>query len=144
MNAINFLINEHNKVRKILTDLSHSAHHAAAKNEIFDNLCHELLRHEAMEHKVWYPHFRNNIKLDKTVKHLLTEEKHAEKAIAEFNKIRTQNEWEKKFTEFKKAIEKHANEEEDKLFPNVEKILDEELLERIGEEMQEFKKKYNN
>uniref|UniRef100_UPI0003698E9B hemerythrin domain-containing protein n=1 Tax=Legionella tunisiensis TaxID=1034944 RepID=UPI0003698E9B len=85
----------------------------------FENLCHDLIRHEAMEHKVWYPCLKDNEKLDSTVKHLLTEEKSAEEAIKEFDDIKTQQEWEKKFARFKNNVIRHAEEEENKLFPQV-------------------------
>lgn len=93
MNAIDFLIKEHNKVRKTLTDISDNSHRYDTKREMFDSLCQDLLRHETMEHKVWYPHFKNNPKLSSTVQHLLTEENGAEKTIKQFDNIKTQEAW---------------------------------------------------
>jgi hemerythrin superfamily protein len=139
MNAIDFLIKEHNKVRQMLVDISDESHRDETKKKIFNSLCEDLLRHEAMEHKIWYPHFKNDKRLNDTVKHLLTEEKGAEKAIKQFENITTQQAWEEKFSKFKKDVEHHANEEEQKLFPEVKKILSDEELNKIGKEMYAFK-----
>ena len=142
MDAISFLTKEHDKVRKTLRDISDESHRYETKKELFDSLCHDLIRHENMEHKIWYPHFKNSEKLEHTVKHLLKEEKSAEKAIKTFDNIATEKEWENKFAKFKKDVENHASEEEEKLFPNVAKILDKAELEEIGKKMLEFKREY--
>jgi hemerythrin superfamily protein len=142
MDAITFLLKEHDKVRKTFAEINDESHRDETKKEMFNALCQDLIRHETMEQKVWYPHFKNNEKLDDTVKHLITEEKSAANTIKEFEKIKTEPEWEEKFLKFKKDVEHHASEEEHKLFPVVKKILDEVELEKIGKEMQEFKKEF--
>ncbi len=142
MNAIDFLIKEHNKVRQMLKEISAESHRGEAKKNLFEILCDDLLRHETMEHKVWYPHFKNNSKLSDTVKHLLTEEKSTEKAIAQFDNLKTEAAWEEKFSKFRKDVIHHAAEEERDLFPEVRKLLSEAELEQIGKEMQAFKKEH--
>lgn len=138
MNAIDFLCKEHDRVRKMLMDISEGSHFYETKKKLFHTLSHDLLRHEEMEHKVWYPCFKE--KLDKTVKHLISEENHAEQAIKRFKHLRTEAEWEKEFTKFKHDVEHHAREEEHNLFPRVEKLLTEKELDEIGKKMYEFKK----
>src|SRR3984885_12372895 len=103
MNAIDFLIKEHDKVRQALADIYGDSHREETKKKIFDSLCQDLIRHETMEHTIWYPHFKYDKRLNDTVKHLLTEEKSAEKAIEQFNHIKTKQAWEEKFSKFKKA-----------------------------------------
>lgn len=142
MDAINFLIKEHDRVRKMLSDMENLAHHDETKRKMFDELSADLIRHETMEQTVWYPHFRNDHRIDDEVKHLLTEEKDAEKAIKKLDNIEDQNEWEAKFIKFKKAVEHHADEEEEKLFPRVRKILSEEDLKKIGKDMFDFKQNW--
>jgi len=143
MNAITFLKKEHDKVRKLLKAITKKSHRYETKKKMFKTLCTDLLRHESMEQKVWYPNFKKSRKIKTEVKHLLSEEKHAEKVIRKFKVIKTEEEWDKLFSKFKKAVEHHAHEEEHKLFPNVKEILDEEELKVIGGEMRKFKNKYN-
>lgn len=143
MNAIQFLIKEHDKVRKTFVEIGDESHREATKKEMLAALCKVLKRHETMEQKLWYPLFKDNEELEEIVKHLVSEEKSAAETIKEFEKIKSQSEWEEKFLQFKKDVEHHASEEENKLFPKVEKILNEEQLEVIGHAMFEFRKEHN-
>lgn len=140
MNAIDFLIKEHDHVRAGMAEIKKGSHHFETQQKKFSVLAKDLLRHESMEHEVWYPHFKE--KLPHTVKHLLSEEKHAEKAIKKLAELQTEETWNKHFTEFKEAVEHHAKEEENQLFPEVKKILSEQELMDIGKKMNEFKKKH--
>jgi hemerythrin superfamily protein len=140
MDAIKFLLKEHNKVRRIFKDINKSSRRDLTKRKMFKKLCNDLVVHEAMEQKKWYPTLKKNNNLKETIKHLLSEEKKAAKAIKSFKKIRSQEEWNNKFLEFKNDVEHHASEEEKKLFPKVKKYFDEVELKKLGKEMHQFKK----
>jgi hemerythrin superfamily protein len=142
MNAIKLLIQDHNKVRHILAEISNNDHSYKVKRKIFTELCNDLLIHEKMEEEIWYPNFKH--KLDDTVKHLVSEEKHAERVILEIQQIKDEKLWEEKFKKFKKEVEHHAKEEETKLFPQVANILSEPQLETLGAHMKKFKEDYIN
>lgn len=144
MNAIDFLIKEHNHVRQAFAELTKHSHRDETQKKQFQSLCFDLIRHEEMEHAVWYPHFKNDSRLSQTVKHLLTEEKHAEKVIKQIDSIQSTDEWEKKVLKLKEEVEHHASEEEEQLFPEVKKLLSEEDLEKIGLEMFHFKQDYKD
>ncbi|HEV2614559.1 MAG TPA: hemerythrin domain-containing protein [Gammaproteobacteria bacterium] len=139
MNAIKFLLKEHDHVRRAFADISDASHRPQTKLKLFVSLCQELLVHEKMEQTVWYPRFNNEDKLKTIVQHLLSEEQSAEEAIKEFRKIISHDQWEEKFKRLRMDVEHHASEEENKLFPKVTSILDEEELEEIGEKMIKFK-----
>ncbi len=140
MNAIEFLIKEHNKVRKMLLDIADEKHHYETQKKQFERVSQELLRHEDMEHQIWYPHFKD--KLPQTIKHLVTEEKGAEKAIHKLNTLKTETAWKEHFLKFSEDVEHHAHEEEHDLFPEVQKILSQKELEDIGLKMHVFKMKH--
>lgn len=139
MNAIEFLIKEHNEVRDAFNFIENSSESFEVRRKMFESLGKDLIRHETMEHKVWYPHFKDDTRLSDTVKHLLKEENHAEKAVKRLSDISAQPAWEENFTALKKEVEHHASEEEEQLFPEVEKLLSEEKLEAIGADMDKFK-----
>lgn len=142
MNAIDFLIKEHNKVKAMFADINESPHRDDTKKKLLNNLFDELLRHETMEHKLWYPHFKNDKSLNDTIKHLLQEENASEKLISQFSKVKSQDEWEEKLAKLEQDVIHHAADEEHNLFPEVKKILTESQLNEIGKEMMQFKKDY--
>jgi iron-sulfur cluster repair protein YtfE (RIC family) len=142
MNAIEFLLKEHDRIRNAFADIDNESHRETTKKEMFNALCQDLIRHETMEQKIWYPHLKQNEKLASIINHLLMEEKTAAKTIKEFGEIKLQDEWEEKFAEFKEDVEHHAAEEESLLFPKVMQILDDTSLEKIGSEMREFKAEF--
>lgn len=139
MNAINFLIKEHNEVRTTLADIANKTPFDSQK-KAFELLAEDLIRHENMEHEVWYPHFVKD--LPEEVKHLLKEEKTAENAINKLRGLKTETSWNDHFKSFKQDVEHHAQEEEQKLFPAVEKILSKSKLDEIGVTMSRYKKEY--
>jgi hemerythrin superfamily protein len=138
MNAIKFLLKEHDTVRRILADISDDSHRYETKRAMFDDLCADLVKHETTEEKVWYPFLKKNGDFDHIIKELVTEEKDAGKEIKEFKKW-DQAEWEVHFPKFKKAVLHHAHLEETKLFPKVEKTVAASDLDAIGMQMKEFK-----
>src|SRR5437899_742586 len=87
MDAIKFLLKEHNKIRKTFTKIKKKSREVTQK-KIFDLLCKDLVRHEKMEQKIWYPYLKKHTHLKNKIKHLLKEEKTAAKAIKEFKKIK--------------------------------------------------------
>lgn len=143
MDAIKFLLKEHNKIRKIFTKITTKSREVT-KKKMFDLLCKDLVRHEKMEQKIWYPYLKKHINLKNKINHLIKEEKTAAKIIKKFKKIKNLKKWEKKFITFKKDVSHHANEEETKLFPNVKKELENNELKMIGNKLKKFKIKYTN
>ena len=141
MNAIDFLKKEHDRVRKMLRSICDESHQYATQKKQFQLLSQDLIRHEIMEHEVWYPNFKEQ--LPKTVRHLVTEEKHAEKAIKKMSDLKTEKAWREKLLQFKEEVEHHAEEEERDLFPVVKEILSEKELEHIGLEMFNYKMHYS-
>ena len=142
MNAIDFLINEHNKVRTLFADINDSSHKLETKKKIFDTIHDELIRHEEMEQSVWYPQLKSDKRLYDTVKHLISEEKDAKKLMERLSKIKQSEEWEKEVKKLQEDVEHHAREEEKELFPAVSKVMEEAELLRIGKEMRVFKNSY--
>ena len=141
MNAIEFLIMEHDRVRAMLSDIDNDSHRFETKQRHFERLSQDLIRHEMMEHTVWYPYFKDT--LPETVKHLLKEENMAEKEIKKMHELKTEAAWTEHFAKFKKDVQHHAKEEEEQLFPEVEKLLSESQLLEIGSKMAAFKKEYH-
>lgn len=141
MNAIDFLKKEHSRFRKMLRSISNMSEEKS-KLKKFNILSNELIRHETMEQKVWYPKLRKQSELRKIIKHLVSEEKTAEKAIKKFKKTEFGLIWKLKYFKLKHDIEHHANEEEKELFPKVRKFFNKTELNELGKKLQKFKKSH--
>ena len=89
-----------------------------------------------------YPKLKSNKVLYEKIKHLVSEEKDAHKLLDKLLKIEGSEKWEEELTKLQDDVEHHANEEETKLFPQVKKVLDEQELQEIGNEMKEYKANY--
>lgn len=142
MNAIDFLVQEHNKVRTLFKDLNDPKHRAETQKKLFLIIADELTRHEAMEQTIWYPQLKGHKKWQEHIKHLKTEEHSAKKFMDKLKKISDAEDWQAGIKQLQEDVEHHAREEEEKLFPNVRKIVEEETLQRIGKEMKRFKEDY--
>lgn len=132
MNAVDYLMNEHERFRKTFIELSDTHHRFETRLNLFHTLCLDLARHEKMEQEIFYPILNKEPKLGEIINHLIHEEKSAEKMMHSFSGITNEKEWEKKFKQFRKDVEHHASEEEGKLFPKVMNLLTEEQLQKIG------------
>lgn len=93
-----------------------------------------------MEQTVWYPELEkyDSEYINKTIEHLISEEKEAKKLIEEIKDLQSDAEWKTKFTKLNTDVEHHASEEETKLFPTVSELLNEVKLEDLGKKMVEF------
>ncbi|WP_131783773.1 hemerythrin domain-containing protein [Legionella gresilensis] len=143
MNAIDFLIQEHNKVRSLFKDLNDPSHREETQKKLFLTIRDELIRHEEMEQQIWYPQLKSNKQWNEEIRHLISEEHSAKKFIDKLNKMNDTENWREGLKQLQEDVEHHAHEEETKLFPQVKRIMDDEELTRIGKEMKKFKDTYH-
>lgn len=140
MDAIIYIRSQHTKIRKAFKAIGKTASLNSKKTKL-NALCKELVKHETMEQKAWYPVLRKNKTLANVIKHLVAEEKSAAKTIKSFKKSHFDLIWKLKYMKFKRDVEHHARDEEKKLFPKVRKIIPKKELMLLGTKLQKFKAK---
>lgn len=138
MDAIAYLRQEHSRFKKTLALISKISDEKI-KIKKFDSFCNELVRHETMEQKIWYPVLRKKIELRDIIKHLISEEKSAAQTIKKFKKMHFGIMWRLRYYKFKHDVNHHAKEEEQELFPEVRKLLTKKELNELGAKMRKFK-----
>jgi hemerythrin superfamily protein len=138
MDAINYLRKEHSKFRKLLKEIG-KIDNEDRKQRKFATFCLDLLQHEKMEQKVWYPTLRKDKDMKAVITHLLKEEKSAAQVIKELKKMELGLLWKLRFYKFSKDVDHHAKEEEKELFPLVRKRLSKPELNLLGTKMRKFK-----
>jgi len=131
MKATSLLEKQHRKVEGIFKKLeSDKSDHSALLTE----LANDLVGHMAIEQTIFYPAVRS-------IKEELILEAYEEHAVAELalkRLLATKPDdvtFKAKVTTLKELILHHVKEEEEELFPKVEKALGDEKLEALGKEM---------
>jgi hemerythrin-like domain-containing protein len=132
MKATKLLVQQHDKVKKALGQLAEGKGDLAATlKEVAD----DLAAHMAIEQQLFYPTVLS-------VKRDLVNESYEEHSVAELalkRLLRTPPQEElfkARATVLKELIEHHVKEEEEELFPAVEKALSAETLEGLGTKME--------
>jgi hemerythrin-like domain-containing protein len=131
MKATTLLAQQHRKVRTLFKKLSSGRSEAAP---LLTELANDLIAHMAIEHEIFYPAVE-------AIAHDLVAESFEEHALGEIalKRLLSTDPDDEMFaarvTAAKELIEHHVKEEEEELFPKVEKKLGEERLEELGKQM---------
>lgn len=131
MKATTLLEQQHKKVKTLFKRLESGRSDPA---ETLVDLANDLIAHMAIEHELFYPAVES---IDRS---LVTEsfEEHSLAEIALKRLLATDPEDESfkaRVTATRELIEHHVKEEEEELFPKVEKKLGDEKLEALGKQM---------
>ncbi|MDQ6894584.1 MAG: hemerythrin domain-containing protein [Acidobacteriota bacterium] len=145
MDPIELLKNDHDEVEDLFEQYEKAGDNAkATKQGLFEQIREALTVHMDIEETIFYPAVK--AVRDKEVKDLVREadeEHHVVKILlGELSKMSPSDEqFDAKMTVLKENIEHHVEEEESELLPDAKKQLSAELLEQLGDEMEERKEK---
>jgi hemerythrin superfamily protein len=133
MNATELLEKQHRKVEAIFSKLEDEEKLSDAK-ELVEELANDLAAHMTIEQELFYPAVR-------AVDSELVAESFEEHALAEVALKRlltsaSPEAFKARVTALKELIQHHVEEEEEELFPKVDKTLDDDKLEELGEQME--------
>ena len=131
MKATSLLESQHRKVEALFKKLKGGRSEPRA---VLEELASSLAAHMAIEQDIFYPRI-------KEVKSDLVNESYEEHAVAELSLKRLlmtdpgEEEFQARVTTLMELIQHHVEEEEEELFPKVEKALDEDELAQLGKAM---------
>ena len=136
MNAITLLKHQHREVEALFKQL-HKAKAGAPRRNIFERIADALAVHAAIEEKHFYPAVK-----EKTTEEILLEsvEEHLaiKRVIADVLRTDAADEtFAAKIKVLEDEIAHHVEEEEEALFPRVERMFDDEALESLGDAMED-------
>ena len=138
MDAIKYLRQEHKEIRQSFSVIKKIANTNLRKKK-FAELSKNLIAHEKMEQKTWYPVLKKKKALVNIIKHLIDEEKSAAKALKKFKSVKFDFIWNLRFLKLKNDVEHHAKEEEQELFTRVRKLMTKSDLNTLGIKMRKYK-----
>lgn len=143
-NAIDMLVEDHETVRNLLSQLSETTNRAGKKRaDLLEKIKKEILIHTQIEEEIFYPAFRDS-DVDESEK-LYYEAKEEHRAVDELVLPDLEStepasvEFQGRVKVLKDMIEHHAAEEEKEMFPKAKKAFSKEELQELGARMAERK-----
>ena len=138
MDALKLLKQDHDEVKKMLSDLESTTERAEkTRTEGLATLKSELEVHEAIEEEIFYPALKEHPKTKDIALEGYEEHHVVDMVMGELEGVDVSDEtWAAKFAVMKENLEHHIEEEEGEMFPQAEQVFDEAELEELGERMQ--------
>jgi hemerythrin superfamily protein len=137
MDALRLLKEDHEKVRKLLEQGESTTERAVKTREkLFERIKGELKVHEAIEEEVLYPALKEFAATKEIVLEAYEEHHVVDVILGELEATPVDDEtWAAKFTVMKENLEHHIEEEEDEMFKQARKVMDESELDELGDRM---------
>ncbi len=141
MKLFELLKKDHESVRKLFAKLENKdENQAEERDEIFQTLNQELSIHAMAEEKFFYSALKEKDGAEENTLEALEEHKVVKKLLKELDaNEKGSKEWAAKLKVLQENVEHHVEEEEGELFEKAEEVMDDEEMERIGEEIEAFK-----
>ncbi len=139
--ATELLTKDHDEVRDLFKRYE-ASERAAEKAQIARTVCEELTIHAHIEEEIFYPALERAGQRDavKMVRESVEEHKIVKTLVGELEGMTPRDpRFEAKFTVLREAVEHHAGEEEDDLFPDAKRDLGKDRLRELGARMQDRK-----
>jgi hemerythrin-like domain-containing protein len=136
MKATDLLEDQHKEVATLFKRIE-SAKGGAEKNKLFEELAQNIAGHDAIEREIFYPACQKEMGTTDLLGEALVEHGVVELSLYLADQARGEDDFDFEITVLREIIEHHVEEEENELFPRVEKALGAEMLEQLGAEMKE-------
>ena len=139
MNALEFLKEDHQKVKRLFQEIRKSSDRSKQK-ELFDKIDTELEIHAHIEETVFYPAIEEQEELKDMVAEALEEHHQAKELLEKLETLRADDhDFGSQLQQLMEAVEHHVEEEEGEMFPKIREVFDEDELEQLGEDLESAK-----
>ena len=137
MDAIALLKADHDKVKKLLSELETTTERGVkTRAELFSTIKGELTVHEIIEEEIFYPELKAHPKAKDIVLEGYEEHHVVDLLMSELEQLDVTDEtWGAKAMVMKENIEHHIEEEEGEMFKQARQVFDAAELEDLGERM---------
>jgi hemerythrin-like domain-containing protein len=141
MDAIALLEADHQKVKRLLTELDSTTERGIkSRTELFATIKGELTLHEIIEEEIFYPELKAHPKAQDIVLEGYEEHHVVDLLMGELEALDVSDEsWGAKATVMKENIEHHIEEEEGEMFAQARRVFDRDELDDLGERMEAHK-----
>jgi hemerythrin superfamily protein len=141
MDALGLLKKDHDAIKKLLEDLDGTTERAVkTRQDLFGRLKFSLTVHEQMEETVLYPALKEHAETRDIVLEAYEEHDVVDKVLGDLEATPFDDDsWHAKLKVMSENLHHHIEEEEGEMFEQVRKVFDRDVLESLGEQMQEIK-----
>ena len=141
MDAITMLKTDHDKVKKLLTELESTTERGVkTRAELFSTIKGELTVHEIIEEEIFYPALKSHPKAKDIVLEGYEEHHVVDLLMSELEELDVSDEtWGAKAIVMKENIEHHIEEEEGEMFRQARQVFDAAELDDLGRRMEDRK-----
>ena len=137
MDAITMLKTDHDKVKRLLTELESTTERGVkTREELFATIKGELTIHETIEEEIFYPALMEMAKTRDITLESYEEHHVVDLLMAELENLDVADEhWGAKAKVMQENVEHHMEEEEGEMFTKTRQVFDEAELRELGERM---------
>ena len=139
MDPYELLKADHKKVSDLFSRIESAS--GNAKTNLFKKIRDELELHTHIEEKIFYPALENTEAARDLTLEAYEEHKGVKRLLSELDQSQPGDEWDAKLKVLRENVEHHVDEEEGELFDKAQDVLSDEEADRLGERMQNEKRK---
>jgi len=138
MNALTLLKIDHDKVKKLLSELESTTERGVkTREELFATIKGELTAHEIVEEEIFYPELKSHPKAKDIVLEGYEEHAVVDTLMGELEGLAVDDEtWGPKAKVMKENIEHHIEEEEGEMYKRARQVFDRAELDDLGQRME--------
>jgi hemerythrin-like domain-containing protein len=141
MDGLALLKKDHDSIKKQLKDLEETTSKAVkTRQDLFGRLKLTLTVHEQMEEAVLYPALKQHAEAKDIVLEAYEEHDVVDKVLGDLEATPFDDDsWHAKLKVMSENLHHHIEEEEQEMFETARQVFDRDVLEQLGEQMQEIK-----
>ena len=141
MDALALLKKDHDAIKKLLKELEDTTERAVkTREEGFGRLKFSLTVHEQIEETILYPALKQHAQTKDIVLEAYEEHDVVDKVLGDLEATPVDDEsWHAKLKVMSENLHHHIEEEEGQMFEQARTVFDREVLEQLGEQMQQIK-----
>jgi hemerythrin-like domain-containing protein len=142
MEALALLKKDHDSIKKQLKALEETTPRAVkTRQELFGRLTFTPTVHEQMEETILYPALKQHAEAKDIVLEAYEEHDVVDKVLSDLEATPTDDDsWHAKLKVMSENLHHHIEEEEREMFEQARQVFDGDVLESLGEQMQDIKK----
>ena len=142
MDGLELLKKDHRKVEELFSQFEQSEDEQQ-KEQLFEQIRHELEAHTYIEEAVLYPALQQHEELSDLVREAIEEHRQVKNLLRESERLTEGSErLNAKVKVMSEDVEHHVQEEEEKMFPPVRRLYSQAQLDELGQQLTAAKQEF--